>query len=133
MPYATSVEFLDRVDDVFLHQLAAPDGGGAPDAARITIALEDATAELDGWLTRVPPGRHPAAETLRAHAIKVALYLLTLNTPVTDVDQIRLAYLDTVEFYKALVEEANGSSAGGGGRSHLPCAAFDDETLKGYV
>lgn len=133
MPYATSAEFLARVDDAFLNQLAAPDGGGAPDAARITVALEDATAELDGWLARVPPGRHPGAETLRAHTIKVALYLLSLNSPVADIDQVRQAYVDTIDFYRLLVEEANGSSAGGGGRSEAPCPAFDREKLKGYV
>ncbi len=129
--FATSSEFLDRVDDRFVDQLAAP-SGGMPDAARITASLDDATAELEGWMARIPSERRPADALLKLHCVKIALYLLTLNRPVADFDQIRKAYEDVIAFYQGLVAEAQGAAAGGG-RSERPCPAFDDDSLEGFV
>lgn len=131
MSYATSAEFLARVDARVLEQLAAP-VGGAPDEARITTALDDASAELDGWLGRLPERRRPSDSTLRIHTIKVALYLLTLHRPEADFDPIRQAYADTIAFYQALVSDPDPAT-GVGGASDAPCAVFDDDSLDGLV
>lgn len=128
--FATVAEFLARIDNRFVDQLAAP-AAGAPDEVRITAALDDATAELEGWLGRIPEDRRPVAGTLRVHCVKVALYLLTLNRPVADFESIRAAYVDTIDFYKSLVVDAG--SAGSGGTSTQPCPAFDDDSLEGFV
>lgn len=131
MPFLTSTEFLARVDDVFLNDLAAP-LGAAPDETRITASLDDATAELEGWLARIPSERRPADDLLKLHCLKVGLYLLTLNKPGEEFDQIRTAYQDVIKYYEGLVAEAQGAAAGGG-RSNCPDPAFDDDSLKGFV
>lgn len=133
---ATSDEFLDRVDDVFLEQLSEPAGGGGPNVARITAALEDASAEIEKWLARAPTEQRPTDEALRGDCVRVALYYLTLNRPVADIEQIYKAYKDVIRFYEGLVKTAEdaGSAAGdGSGRASRPCPAFDDDTLKGFV
>lgn len=131
--FATAAEFLERVDEYFIDQLAARDGG-AVDETRITHALEDASAEMELWLLRVPSSRQPSDDTKRIHCIKVALYLMTLNRPVADFDQIRTTYEDTRKEYLALAEEgADAASSASMGKSNNPCPAFTDKTLKGLV
>lgn len=130
MAYATSAEFLGRVDATVLEQLVAPDSG-APDETRITTALEDASAELDGYLPRISESRRPGTALLRLHAIKIALYLLTMHRPVADFDSIRKAYEDTIAFYTGLIADPDPAPIGG--TSDAPYPVFDDDSLKGLV
>jgi len=130
--FATSDDFLDRVDNFFIDQVAAPAGGGGPDTARITTALDDATAQLEGWLARVPDDRRPDAAKLLADCVVVALYLLTLNRPPADFEGIKAAYDDTIAFYRDLAAEASGGPAASGASSR-PSPVFDDDSLEGFV
>jgi phage gp36-like protein len=134
MSYGTVEEFLGRLDAAYVTQLTTATPEGDVDEARVQRALDDATAELDGYLPRLPIEKRPGAPTLRLHCFKVTTYLLTLDRPGKEYEQIRNAYTDTIEFYKALLAEAQ-STAGSplGVSSEAPDPAFTDETLSGLV
>lgn len=147
MAYGTVEEFLGRIDAAYVSQLtsAAPDDPGPADGlglmpsqrVRIGSALSDATGELDGYVVRLPVDKRPGLDTLRTHCFKVAMYLLTLDRPGKEYEQIRNAYTDTIEFYKLLLAEALAPQATGGSllgvSSEAPDPAFTDETLAGLV
>lgn len=139
MSFATVEEFLARVDASIVGPLlGVPDGGtiGAPEEARVQAALDDATAELEGYKPRISTDRWPAAPTLLIHTVKVGMYLLTLGRPGAEFEQIRNAYTDTIKFYTDAVAAAD---AGGGASSPLegsaviPEPVFNEKTLKGFV
>lgn len=109
-----------------------------PDRDLIATALDDATAELSGYLPRIPESYQPGDDTKRIHCIKVATYLLTLDRAAKEWEQIRNAYTDTIAFYVALVDKASAEGGGGGtpptnAAARIPEAAFTPSTLKGFV
>lgn len=106
-----------------------------PDETRIATALDDATAELEGYRPRIPEAFWPAAETRRIHAIKVASYLLSIGKSGKEFETIRNAYTDTIAFYAALVEAAGAAAAAAGDRvaACAPPKVFTDAALKGLV
>lgn len=112
MAYATVQNVLSRVAVQVLTDLTTDSASGPPDEARIAIALDDATGELDGWLGTIPTERHPGAETLRGQCIKIALYLLTLGRPGKEFEQVRNAYNDVKAFYDGIRAEATGGTGG---------------------
>lgn len=125
MPYVSAEAFLERIDPVWSAQLTAASGSDEVDATRVARALEDASAELDGWLLRLPAGMRPPEATLLIHCTKVALYLLTLNRPGPEVESIRKAYEDVVAYYVALLNAAASStSAPSGGAGCSPPGEF---------
>lgn len=137
MSFATVAEFLARLDPQVAQDLSAASGAEEPDQARLQAALDDATAELQGYLPRVPTAHLPTPETLRVHCVKVATYLLTLSRPGKEFEQIRNAYADTIAFYKGLTEPVGGDSGGAsaplGGSACVPESAFNDQSLKGLA
>lgn len=133
-PFASVAEFLGRFDERFVAQLTSADGQTA-DETRVAAALDDASAELRGYLGRIPADKHPDAETLRVHAIKVATYLLAQNRPGKEFESIRNGYTDTIAFYKGLVDAAEQTNAAAtlGVSSSGPCPTFNRYSLKGLV
>lgn len=145
MAWATVEDWLARTDAKIARELTVAEDAilQEPDPVRIATALDDATAELDGFRPRVPDGYWPSAETRRLHAIKVATYLLSIGKSGKEFDTIRNAYTDTIGFYTALVEQAAAAAAAGAGAaaasaagqvsSTAPAKVFTDATLKGLV
>lgn len=137
MANATTDEFLARVDAEYIGELVGTVAGGGPNTDRIQAALDDATGELDGWVQRLPPGLKPSAATLRVHTVKVALYLLTLDRPGKEYEQIRNGYTDTISFYTTMVDELNAATTNGMPplevATDAPCPVFTDRTLKGFT
>lgn len=133
-PFASVAELLGRFDERFVAQLTSEDGQTA-DETKIAAALDDASAELRGYLGCIPSDRQPDADTLRVHAIKVATYLLAQGRPGKEFESIRNGYTDTIAFYKGLVSaaEATGAAATLGVSSSGPCPTFNRHSLKGLV
>lgn len=143
MARLTVAEFQARIDPAYLAPLTSGDeSGGAVNVTRLGAALDDAYGELQGYIDRLSAARRPGEATVNVHAAKVALYLLTLNRPGKEFEQIRNAYTDTIRFYEELIDEARtvdlglGDGEDGGSAGPLgacsPPAVFTRETLKGF-
>jgi phage gp36-like protein len=137
--YATVEEFRARVSARFvddLTQTQPPNEPLTPEEldARIQRALDDITAEIEGYRPRIRSAYWPTGETRRAHAIKGAMYYLTLDRPGAEFEQIRNAYVDTIAFYKDLVlPDAAGGQPPIAATAFIPDAVFNDRSLKGLV
>lgn len=130
----TVEDFLARFDAAMAADVA-PGEGGAVDEERVARALADAAGELEGYVDRLPEAHRPRTATLRVHQLKVATYLLTLNRPGKEFEQIRNAYTDTIAFYTQALAAA---AAGGGGppiavTTNGPTPIFTDSSLKGFT
>lgn len=133
-------QFLARFDRKYVIDLVTRDGESPEEVqeqieGRVALALEDAEAEIEGYRPRVAPARWPPEATRRTHVVKVAVYLLTLDRPGAEYEQIRNAYTDTIEFYKGLlpVDQAAATGAPPLGASHVaPAARFTDDGFRGF-
>lgn len=138
MAWATVEEWLARTKPQVAKDLTVdPDAiVQSPDLVRIANALDDATAELEGYVPRIPEAHRPSDATKRIHCIKVATYLLTLSLPSgKEFETIRNAYTDTIAFYTSAIEQAN-AAAGTPPASVVGCApppVFTPDTLKGFT
>ena len=134
MAYATVQEFLGRISDGIAGDLSGSNDSAPPDEPRIQRALDDATAELDGWIPRLPAALRPEAPTLRVHTLKVATYLLTLDRPGKEYEQIRNAYTDTIDFYRTMVAANGGGGAPLLGAGDAPDPIFGaKDAMKGFA
>lgn len=136
MSFATVADFRGRVSATIIADLVQgqpPLSDGDVDA-RIQRALDDATAELEGYKPRVPAAHWPSAATLLVHTIKLATYLLCLDRPGQEFASIRNAYTDTIAFYVTL---STPNAAGGSPPVEVtydaPAPIFNDKSLKGFV
>jgi phage gp36-like protein len=130
----TVEQFLGRFEASYVRQLLGLTAGAAIDEARLLRAIDDAVAELDGYAAQLAPEKQPSAATRRVHEVKVATYLLTLNRPGAEFEQIRNAYTDTIAFYTSQIAAAVAS----GGTplavtTNNPTPVFNDDTLKRFV
>lgn len=135
--FATVVEFLARIDARYAGDLTAASAGDAEapaDEARIQAALDDASAELRTYFPSISVARLPDADGMRVHCIKVATYLLTLDRPGKEFEQIRNAYTDTIAFYRELAAStaAEGATPPMKGAACAPCPVFTREGFKGF-
>lgn len=131
----TPAQFLSRIDAKYVAELTSPQHGDPVDDARVTRALADAAAELEGYRPRIPATYWPAASTFDVHVVKVALYLLTLARPGQDFEQIRKAYDDVIAFYMHLVNAAATTDGGTPPVKAVACAprpVFTERSLKGF-
>ncbi|MDD7908557.1 DUF1320 family protein [Pseudovibrio exalbescens] len=102
MAYATVQDWLDRNGN---HSFVADfNEDGEADTAAIARTLEDASAEIDGWLARRygTPVKDPlAAPILRQHCLVIATHLMA-DTRYTRDDEIDARYRASVDFLKAI-------------------------------
>ncbi len=110
MAYASVQDWLDR--NPHRKFVADFDHDGEADTAAIERALNDASAEMDGWLG----GRYPtpitdplAAPVLRQHCLVIATHILA-DTPMTSDREIDGRYKRTMDFLKVVAK----------GDAHLP-------------
>lgn len=110
MAFATAADIRARVADKVVREVLDTPEDGEVDDTLLAQGCEDATAELKGLLLRVPDKVRPDADTLRVHAIKVALYLLhSIHQPGKENEQIRNGYTDTVGFYEKIIDDTNAN------------------------
>jgi len=131
-------EFLARFDRQYVADLVTRDGETPEDVeaeigTRVALALEDAEAELDGYRPRIAEDRWPSDATRATHITKVTVYLLSLDRPGKEFEQIRNAYVDTIEFYKGLLPVDSSTATPPLGVTHCaPHAQFTDAGFRGF-
>lgn len=137
MSFATVQQFRARFSERYLVQLLADSPATEPDQealdVRIQSALDDGTAELQGYLDQIPEGKHPRAATLVTHVCKVAVYLLTLDRPGGEFEAIRNAYTDTIAFYTRLLPTDPSAAPPVDASADAPPLVFTDDNLRGYT
>lgn len=80
------------------------DGDGEADPAKVADALQNASAEMDGWLAgryRVPVADPAAQPVLRVHALNIATYHLA-RTSSTVTEEIKDRYDASIAYLKAI-------------------------------
>lgn len=80
------------------------DGDGEADTGKIAAALQNASAEMDGWLAgryRVPVADPAAQPVLCVHALNIATYHLA-RTSSTVTEEIKDRYDASIAYLKAV-------------------------------
>lgn len=99
--YATSEELIGSTQPYLVSQLT---GTEEPDTVAIDRALDDASAEIDGYVgSRYSLPLPTVPEILRRICIDIALYRLMNFRSVGDVEDSRKRYEDAVRFLKDLI------------------------------
>ncbi|MGG9999743.1 phage protein Gp36 family protein [Pseudovibrio ascidiaceicola] len=104
MAYASVKDWLDR--NPHRGFVADYDHDGQADEAVVARALEDASAEMDGWLARrynTPVTDPQAVPILRQHCLVIATHLLA-DTPQANDQEIDGRYKRTIDFLKAIAK-----------------------------
>lgn len=121
MAYATQQDMIDRRGEDSLYVAADRDGDGTLDAAAITRALDDASAEIDTYLGAAYA--LPLSETppvVVNLAVDIALYRLS-DRPGALTNEVRRRYEDAIALLKRIAD----------GGATLPLSAGDaPETAK---
>ncbi len=124
MAYASVQDWLDR--NPHRGFVADYDHDGQADEAAVARALEDASAEMDGWLG----GRHStpitdplAVPVLRQHCLVIATHILA-DTPQTNDQEIGGRYKRTLDFLKSIAKgdvtlPMQASTSGAGSASNV--------------
>ena len=99
MPYAVKADLQKRMTDKTLVQLTDFPNAGSMDDARITEALDAASAKLDSYAG----GRYTlplvASDQVKDLTLVIAIYKLHALRPPAP-DQVRLDYEDAIKFLK---------------------------------
>lgn len=98
MSYAASADLKARFEGARLAELTDPNGV-VTDDAKLQLALDDASAETDGYLEGrftlpIPTDQIPAA--LKQIVCDIAMYRLFSLRPLGDVEDVRLRYKDAI-------------------------------------
>ncbi len=102
MPYASQADIIDRYGEDALYALADRDRDGTLDEEAIGRALDDATAEIDGYLAaRYPLPLTVAPKIIVILCVDIALYRLS---PDHGTEERRKRYEDAVRMLKLISE-----------------------------
>ena len=140
MPYATTQDVLSRYPQQRMAELTHQDAEKV-ERKRITVALEDASSEIDGYVGKVyalPLASPPPV--LKRIAVDIAVYRLMSLLPKESVEDARRRYEDAIKWLKDLVDglvELEGIADISGGNNSVsytaPTRVFDANGLKGYL
>lgn len=137
MAWATVENWLAFVDAKTARELTVDQDAlvQEPDEAKIATALDNATAELEGYVPRIPEAHRPSDATKRVHACKVATYLLAAAKSGKEWESIRNGYTDTIAFYTSLIEQTNAQGASPPAQvgARIPSPVFTPGTLRGLT
>jgi phage gp36-like protein len=112
MPYATVQEMIDRLGAREATALSDRAGVGTPDTAALQRVLDDASAEMDGYLGRryaLPLASRAGVVLsttpveLRTACIDIARYRMT-GTEVMETEGIRVRFKDAIAWLQAAAE-----------------------------
>lgn len=99
--YATAQELIDAAPE---HLVANLTGTETPDTVAIERALEDATAEIDGYVgSRYTLPLPSVPSVLRRICIDIAMYRLMNLRALGDLEDARQRYEDAIRFLKDLI------------------------------
>jgi phage gp36-like protein len=100
MAYATQTDITDLYGIDTLDRLADRDGDGTADAAKVSRALDDASALIDGYIAmRVTLPLSPIPAVLRNLCVDIAMYRLATDAGLLSEDA-RQRYEDAVRFLR---------------------------------
>lgn len=118
MPYCTKADLIERFGEAELLAIAHDESGMAIDTAVVERACEDASGEIDGYVSAAgyPVPLSPVPRIVIANACDIARYRL-YDEHATD--QVQKRYDDAVKFLKSVSrgEVRLGISAGQGSSS----------------
>lgn len=100
MAYATQTDITDLYGIDTLDRLADRDGEGTADAAKVSRALDDASALVDGYIAlRVTLPLSPVPAVLRNLTVDIAMYRLATDAGLLSEDA-RARYDDAIRFLR---------------------------------
>jgi phage gp36-like protein len=126
MAYATVQDLLARYPERDLAQLSDPEGQ-AVDDARLQVAIDDASAEMDRYPRAVAT---LSADELRRICCDIAVYRLMLLRPAGDMQDARRRYEDAISYLQRADEQT--VQAGGTVLYDAAPRVFTDESLWDY-
>lgn len=103
MSYATRQSMIDQYGEEELIGLTDRSGADTIDEARLASAIDDAAAEINGWIAkRVALPLDPVPRALERHARAIAYFILFDQRGTSDVSEPRKRYEDALAFLKAV-------------------------------
>jgi len=121
----TIAQLQERIDEQVLAQLTDP-GGATVNVTKLGHALADALGTIRGYLFKLPVADQPPAETLDAHQVALALYVLAGNRPGVEFDSIRSRAKVAIAYLEQLTE---GTSVGVDTEIDAPSPLVDTDSL----
>ena len=104
MIYSTTEEFLGSAPEHLLIELAGNLETNEPDTTAIERALNDASAEIDGYIgSRYPLPLSTVPDSLRRICNDIALYRLMNLRAMGDIEDARGRYKDAISFLKDII------------------------------
>jgi len=101
MLYATPAQLIASTQEYLVAQLTGTD---TPDEAALERALDDASAEMDGYLgSRYALPLPAVPDVLRRLCIDIAMYRLMSLRALGDLEDARQRYEDAIRFLKDLI------------------------------
>lgn len=141
MAYASAKDLRDRYPERDLIQLTDEDGETL-DCSRLTRALDDASAEIDGYLQgRYSLPLHQAPEHLALLACDIAMYRLQVLRPLGDIEDARARYEDALRYLRqvargevqlGLSEDGHAARQGAGPEMISPRRTFSRDQMRGF-
>ena len=140
MAYASPSDVLKRYPNSRIAEVTDKEGEKVQNA-RVKVAVEDASAEIDSYLGKVcklPLPQPPPV--LKRLAVDIAVYRLMSLLPKESVEDARRRYEDAIKWLEALVEgeiQLDGAEQASTGTGRVSFAAgsrvFDEAGLKGFL
>ena len=140
MAYCTINDILKMLDEADLIDLTDDTLTGAYDAAVVDRAIDDADAEINGYVgTRYAVGRDPVPPGLRKYSVDIAIYNLYSRRKTVN-EEWRKRYEDAVRYLELVAKGQISLGAGDaepGAVNHAPQISgpprlFSRHKLKGY-
>ena len=103
MNYATANDMVERFGESVMIGLTDLTHAGVVDTAKAELALEDATAEIDGYLGRYQLPLNPVPKILRVYACDIARYRLATGMRQTN-DDLLSRYEAAISYLKLVAK-----------------------------
>jgi phage gp36-like protein len=139
MTYAVQADLVERFGELEMVQLTDRQGLGIIDADVLDRALQDADAEINGYIgSRVTLPLTSVPKILVGYACDIARYKLYADDPI---ENVRNRYKDAIRFLElvgqgklslGVTTENEPVATAGGVKASTPCSVFNDSSLAGY-
>lgn len=143
MSYATRQSMIDQYGEDELIALTDRTGADVIDETRLQSALDDAAAEINGWIAkRVTLPLDPVPRSLGRHARAIAYFLLFDQRGTRNIPEARDRYDDAIAWLKSVARgevslgdetpEDGTDSSPGAISTDAPERLFTRDTMRGW-